>query len=176
LRTLVLGGARSGKSAHGEHLVLDGLPGDATAIYLATAEARDDEMAQRIARHRARRDPRWRTIEEPIDLARALRMEAADRPVLIDCLTLWLANLLLAERDIARARAGLLAALGERSAPVVMVANEVGMSIVPDNALARRFRDEAGWLNQAVAAACERVVFVAAGLPLVLKDRMAVMS
>ena len=167
--TLVLGGARSGKSRHAEALIEEAAP---QAIYLATAEARDGEMAERIGRHRARRGERWRTIEEPLALAPRL-LEAAEgrAPILVDCLTLWLANLLEAGRAIDREIALLLEVLPRVAAPLVIVANEVGLGIVPENALARAFRDEAGRLNQAVAARAERVVFVAAGLPLVLKDK-----
>src|SRR6266851_5691773 len=131
----------------------------------------DGEMAERIRRHRARRGARWTTREEPLDLAAALLDEARpERPVLVDCLTLWLANLLLAGRDVDDAIAALLAALPLLGGKVVFVANEVGLGIVPDNALARAFRDHAGRLNQAVAARAQRVVFLAAGLPLTLKD------
>jgi adenosylcobinamide kinase / adenosylcobinamide-phosphate guanylyltransferase len=166
--TLVLGGARSGKSRHAETLVEAAAP---AALYLATAQALDAEMAERIRCHRARRGPRWATREEPLDLAAAL-LEAArpERPVLVDCLTLWLSNLLLAGRDADAASATLLAALPRLAGSVVFVANEVGLGIVPDNALARAFRDHAGRLNQAVAARAQRVVFLAAGLPLTLKD------
>jgi len=165
--TLVLGGARSGKSAHAEALV-EAQPG--ACLYLATAEAGDAEMAERIARHRARRGSRWSTLEEPLALVPAL--QAAARPeaaVLVDCLTLWLSNLLFAERDPLAETAALVEALPGLAGPVVFVSNEVGLGIVPDNALARRFRDEAGRLNQAVAAAAQSVVFLAAGLPLALK-------
>lgn len=166
--TLVLGGARSGKSRHAEALA-ETQPGD--CIYVATAEARDDEMACRIARHRARRGQRWRTVEEPLALASALRREtAADRVVLVDCLTLWLSNLMAADRDIARAVDDLAAVLNDLVGPVILVANEVGLGIVPENALARAFRDHAGGLNQTVAAVAQQVVFVAAGLPLVMKS------
>ncbi|SMF22294.1 adenosylcobinamide kinase /adenosylcobinamide-phosphate guanylyltransferase [Tistlia consotensis] len=169
--TLVLGGARSGKSAHAEALV-ESRPGP--CLYLATAEAGDGEMAERIAAHRARRGTRWRTLEEPLDLAGALSEGVgSDGAVLVDCLTLWLSNLLAAGRDPAEETRHLLKALPGVEVPVVFVSNEVGLGIVPMNALARRFRDEAGRLNQAVAAAADRVVFVAAGLPLVLKPSAA---
>ena len=166
--TLVLGGARSGKSRYAEGLV------EAAAkrgLYLATAEALDGEMQERIGRHRARRGPRWATIEEPLEIAQSIRREAsADRPVLVDCLTLWLANLLEARRAVEREIEALVEALPRLDGPVVFVANEVGLGIVPENALARAFRDHAGRLNQAIAARAERVVFLAAGLPLILKD------
>jgi adenosyl cobinamide kinase/adenosyl cobinamide phosphate guanylyltransferase len=163
--TLVLGGARSGKSALAERLVLAAGP---APVYIATAEAWDDEMRARIAQHRAARDGKgWRTVEAPLDLPGALA-QAGDAPVLVDCLTLWLTNLMLGEHDIDAATAALMSAL-DRPALTVLVANEVGLGIVPDNALARRFRDAAGRLNQQVAARAETVVFTAAGLPLVLK-------
>lgn len=165
--TLVLGGARSGKSTYAEKL----LAGYPSKIYLATGFAGDAEMAERIAHHQARRGPDWITVEEPQDLIGALRRHARPgRPILVDCLTLWLTNLLLAEADIEARTVHLADNLPGLPGPVVFVANEVGMGIVPDNALSRRFRDHAGWINQAVAARCQRVVFVAAGLPLVLKD------
>lgn len=166
--TLILGGARSGKSVFAEGLC-EGQPGD--CVYLATAEARDDEMATRIAEHRARRGGRWSTSEEPLDLAGALaRAASADRTVLVDCLTLWLSNLLERNRDIEAETATLVARLDRLEGPVVLISNEVGLGIVPDNALARAFRDHAGRLNQAVASAAQRVVFVAAGLPMIMKD------
>ncbi len=158
--TLVLGGARSGKSAYAERLLGAG-------SYIATAEPGDAEMAARIAAHRARRGPQWRTVEAPLELAGAIR--AAAPPILVDCLTLWLANLFAAGRIPEHESEALLAALREAAGPVVLVANEVGLGLVPETALGRAFRDAAGRLNQAVAAAVQRVVFVAAGLPLVLK-------
>lgn len=166
--TLVLGGARSGKSALAEGVVRAAGP---SPVYIATAEAWDDEMRARIAEHRAQRDGQgWRTVEAPLDLPGALA-GAGDAPVLVDCLTLWLTNLMLGEHDIPAAAAALLAAL-DRPGPTVLVANEVGLGIVPDNALARRFRDAAGRLNQQVAARADTVVFTAAGLPMVLKGRL----
>lgn len=164
--TLVLGGARSGKSRYAETLVREAGGG----VYLATAQALDGEMAARIARHRADRGQGWTTIEEPLELAAALERGAqAGHPILVDCLTLWLSNLMGAGRAVEAETARLLTALKSLAVPVVFVSNEVGLGIVPDNALARAFRDEAGRLNQAVAAAANRVVFLAAGLPLVLK-------
>ncbi len=166
--TLVLGGARAGKSTYAEGLIAP--RAGAGAVYLATAEPGDAEMAQRIAQHRVRRGNAWITIEEPLELTHALAEHArVGRPILVDCLTLWLSNLMLAGRDADAATHGLLDSLPTLAGPVVFVANEVGLGIVPDNALARRFRDAAGRLNQAVAAACQRVVLVVAGLPLVLK-------
>lgn len=163
--TLVLGGARSGKSRHAEEL-LAGMP--APWIYLATGQAWDDEMRARVAEHRARRTEGWQTVEVPVALADALD-EAGDRPVLVDCLTLWLTNLLLGDHDIEAAVSGLMTALGRRQAATVLVGSEVGMGIVPENALARRFRDEAGLLHQRIATIADRVVLVVAGLPLVVK-------
>lgn len=166
--TLVLGGARSGKSALAERLTL---AAGGPPVYVATAEAWDDEMRARIALHRAQRDGQgWRTIEAPISMPQALGETSG--PVLVDCLTLWLTNLMLGEHDIEAATTALLAAL-DRPALTVLVANEVGLGIVPDNALARRFRDAAGRLNQTVAARADTVVFTAAGLPLVLKGQIA---
>ena len=165
--TLVLGGARSGKSRHAEGLVT-ATPGP--RVYIATAQIWDEEMADRVARHRQDRGPGWTTVEEPLDLPGALRRHAAaGTGVLVDCLTLWLSNLMMAEADIPAKSAELLGALAEVEGRVVLVSNEVGLGIVPDNALARRFRDHAGRLHQDVAALATRVVFVAAGLPMVLK-------
>jgi adenosylcobinamide kinase / adenosylcobinamide-phosphate guanylyltransferase len=166
--TLVLGGARSGKSRYAECLI-EGAA--ACGTYCATAEAGDAEMAQRIAAHQARRGSFWLTIEEPLALASVIAAEASTvRPLLIDCLTLWLSNLMLAERPIEGDIAALCAALRLAAGPVVLVANEVGMGLVPETPLGRRFRDAAGRLNQQIAALADRVVFLAAGLPLVLKE------
>lgn len=165
--TLVLGGARSGKSRYAERLVEAAA---AAGTYCATAEAKDAEMAARIAAHRARRGACWRTIEAPLALAAAIEAEARrDQPLLVDCLTLWLSNLMLADRLLDAEFATLRAALRDAAGPVVLVANEVGLGLVPETALGRRFRDAAGWLNQDIAAIADHVVFVAAGLPLVLK-------
>jgi len=166
--TLVLGGARSGKSAYAEKFV-EAVGG---GVYLATAEARDQEMHDRIDVHQARRGDVWITVEEPLDLCSALirGLEiGSGAPILVDCLTLWLSNLMAADKEIDQQANSLIETLTSLTAPVVMVSNEVGLGIVPDNALARRFRDEAGKLNQRIADAADRVVFVAAGLPLVLK-------
>ena len=163
---LVIGGARSGKSAFAEKLVAaTGRP----RIYIATAEAWDDEMRCRIAQHRADRGAGWQTVEVPRDLAGALAAVPADAVVLVDCATLWLTNHLLAEADLDAQSAGLLAALAACAAPVAVVSNEVGWGIVPDNALARRFRDAQGRLNQQMAAQADLVVAVMAGLPMALK-------
>ncbi len=164
---LVIGGARSGKSAYAERLCLaSGL----SPLYLATAEARDAEMAARIDQHQARRGSLWRSAEAPLDLVEALDAHAGVHAiVLVDCLTLWLSNLIEAKRTPEDESARLIATLPKLAGPVVFVSNEVGLGIVPDNPLARRFRDEAGRLNQRIAELADRVVFIAAGLPLVLK-------
>lgn len=166
--TLVLGGARSGKSRFAESLIASEPP---PWIYVATAEALDDEMAQRLAEHRARREGRWRTIEAPRDVAAALADVPAGAAVLLDCVTLWLSNVLLAGVDVEAEIARLDDALMRMRGKAVLVANEVGFGIVPDNALARRFRDLQGVLNQRLAARADRVVLVVAGLPLVVKGR-----
>ena len=164
--TLVLGGARSGKSALAERLLTAG-PGP--WAYIATAQAFDDEMRERIAQHRARRAGGWVTYEAPVELPQVLRDQAASQPVLVDCLTLWLTNLMLGGHDVMAATEALISALSNRAEPCILVSNEVGFGIVPDNALARAFRDEAGRLNQRMAAVADRVLFVAAGLSLSLK-------
>ena len=185
-RTFILGGARSGKSAHAEQLAL---ASGKELIYIATAQAYDEEMAQRIATHRQRRadeaggGARWITVEQPIALGAALTEWCApQRMVLVDCLTVWLSNLLFSEpRDfpevghieapacVAEQRALFLAALEQARGDVILVSNEVGMGIVPQGAVSRWFVDEAGRLHQAVAAVSERAVLIVAGLPLVLK-------
>lgn len=162
---LVLGGARSGKSRFAEGLLARHAP---PWLYVATAEAGDAEMVTRIAAHKARRGADWITLEAPRDLAGVLA-EQGDRPVLVDCLTLWLSNLMLADAAIDAEVARLEQVLERARAPVVLVANEVGSGIVPDNALARRFRDLQGQLNQRLAARADRVVLVVAGLPLFVK-------
>ena len=164
--TLVLGGARSGKSRYAERLVEAAAP---AGTYCATAEAKDAEMAARIAAHRARRGRFWNTVEVPRDLAGAIAEARGDRPLLIDCLTLWLSNLMLAGDALDREFAALSIALRAAGGPIVMVANEVGLGLVPETPLGRAFRDMAGRLNQEIAGLADRVVFVAAGLPLVLK-------
>jgi adenosylcobinamide kinase / adenosylcobinamide-phosphate guanylyltransferase len=179
-RTLVFGGARSGKSAHAEKLAAQS---GKEVIYLATAHAGDAEMAARIAHHRERRDRNWTTVEETLALGDAiLRWSAPQRLVLVDCLTVWLSNLLFAHGHeypevgeivvpaiFNEQRACFLQALEQASGDLILVSNEVGMGIVPQGAISRWFVDEAGRLNQAVAACCERAVWVAAGLPLALK-------
>lgn len=164
--TLVLGGARSGKSRHAEERVERHPP---PWSYLATAQAYDEEMVERIALHRARRGAGWETRDAPHDLAGALKNLPAGRPVLVDCLTLWLTNRMLAEADVAAESAALVEALADRDGPVVAVSNEVGLGIVPDNALARRFRDAQGRLNQMIAARADTVIFMVAGLPMTVK-------
>jgi adenosylcobinamide kinase/adenosylcobinamide-phosphate guanylyltransferase len=163
----VLGGARSGKSRYAQ-LRAESLTGD--LLYIATAQALDAEMEERVARHRADRGPRWSTLDVPLDLPAAILSNAAPgRVLLVDCLTLWTSNLMFAERDLDAETEALATAVTQAAGPVLLVANEVGLGIVPDNALARRFRDAAGRLNQAIAAAAEEVQFIAAGLPLRLK-------
>ncbi len=164
---LVLGGARSGKSRIAQARA-EAEPG--ALVYIATGQALDAEMGERIARHRADRGPRWRTVEEPLALPDTIAAEAAPgRVVLVDCLTLWASNLMFADRDT-EAEATLLAAcIREARGPLILVANEVGLGIVPDNALARCFRDVAGRINQTVAAAVDEAIFIAAGLALPLK-------
>ncbi len=164
---LVLGGARSGKSRYAQTLAESaGL----TPVMIATAQAFDGEMEDRIARHRAERGESWLLVEEPLHLAQALAQAAQPGCILlVDCATLWLSNLMLGEHDIEAATAELLAILPGLTGPVIFVSNEVGTGIVPENALARRFRDAQGRLNQALAGASEAVVLVSAGLPLQLK-------
>jgi adenosylcobinamide kinase / adenosylcobinamide-phosphate guanylyltransferase len=170
--TLVLGGARSGKSRYAEG-VITALPPpwQPPWAYLATAEAGDAEMAARIATHRSRRGSNWHTVEVPRDLPAALKA-CRDRPALVDCLTLWLSNLMLAEADIDAETALLEQALAAATAPVVLVANEVGSGLVPEYPLGRRFRDLQGILNQRIAARADRVVLVVAGIPLAVKGTL----
>ncbi len=166
-RTLVLGGARSGKSRYAETLAgaVEG-----ARIYIATAQAGDAEMAARIAAHQERRGHGWTTQEAALDLPATLGNAARpDTVILVDCLTLWLSNLLLAEQDCDGAVSSLVDVLESCSGRVIVVSNEVGLGIVPDNELARRFRDIAGTTNQRVAEACDEVILVTAGLPQVLK-------
>jgi adenosylcobinamide kinase/adenosylcobinamide-phosphate guanylyltransferase len=164
---LVLGGARSGKSRYAETLAK---PHAGDCIYIATAEPGDEEMQARITHHRTRRGGGWRTIEEPVKLLHTLRKEASrERFILVDCVTLWVSNLLLEGRPVQVHVDELCNALPELEAGIVFVSNEVGLGIVPENSLARRFRDEAGLANQKLAAACAEVVFMAAGVPLKLK-------
>lgn len=165
--TLVLGGARSGKSRYAEALLGHLAP---PRTYLATGSAGDPEMAERIRRHRERRGSGWVTLEAPVGIAAAIERETG--PILVDCLTLWVSNLMAANENPDEAIERLVVALRRPGGPLVLVANEVGLGIVPDNALARAFRDHAGRANQRVAAAADRVVFIAAGLPLALKGEL----
>ncbi len=161
--TLVIGGARSGKSAHAEHLIEAAGGG----FYLATADAGDDEMKARIKAHQDRRGKSWQTIEEPLDLTGALA--GLNEPVLVDCLTLWLSNLMMENRDIEAEFNTLIGIIPSLKNPVIFVTNEVGQGIVPDNKLARDFRDHAGRLNQTIAAAADQVILMTAGLPHIIK-------
>ena len=163
---LITGGARSGKSKRAE-MRTRAFPGQ--PVYVATAEALDAEMAARIARHRARRGTGWIEREVPLDLVKALVASDGGGARLVDCLTLWLSNLMHAERDWEREVDSLAAALPRLDSPVVLVTNEVGLGIVPDNALARSYRDAAGIMNQTIAAVADEVEFVVAGLPMKLK-------
>lgn len=165
--TFVLGGARSGKSAFAENLVLkSGLK----AVYLATGRAFDDEMVERIESHQTRRGEDWMTVEEPLALVDALQQSShPGRIILVDCLTLWVTNLMMAEANIPKEAAGLVNFLKEATVPVVIVSNEVGQGVVPDNKMAREFVDLSGLLHQEIAAACNHVYLVTAGLPQKLK-------
>ena len=166
--TLVLGGARSGKSRYAESLIAATPP---PWVYVATAQALDAEMAERIAHHRKRRGDGWHTIEEPHDLQDAIDAAPAGAAVLVDCLTLWLTNRMLAEANMEVETGRLEAALARRNGLTVLVSNEVGSGIVPDNALARWFADLQGRLNQRLAACADRVVLLVAGLPLIVKGQ-----
>jgi adenosylcobinamide kinase / adenosylcobinamide-phosphate guanylyltransferase len=164
---LILGGARSGKSAYAQKLAEAHAP---ERFYLATATAGDGEMAARIARHRRDRGQGWTTLEEPLEIAAVLAAHAqGGRAVVVDCLTLWLSNLMLAGQDPGPAVAVLADVIPELAGPVILVSNEVGMGLVPDHKLGREFRDWQGRANREIAAACDAVIFVAAGLPLQLK-------
>jgi len=163
---LVTGGARSGKSAFAERLVRTLGP---EAVYIATAEAHDAEMTARIEAHRARRGDGWTTHEAPLDLVGALDATDARAPRLVDCLTLWLSNLMLAERDWEAEGRALAEAIPRQTAPVLFVTNEVGSGIVPENALARAYRDAAGQLNQMIAAAVDDVYLTVSGIPVRVK-------
>ena len=165
--TLVLGGARSGKSRHAEGLARRH---KGRLIYIATAEITDDEMRQRIERHREDRGAKWATVEAPLDLVSALhKADHASAFILVECITVWINNLIYHGRDAGSEVKYLCAALSGLRGQIVIVANEVGLGIVPDNALARAFRDEAGRANQALAEAADEVLFIAAGLPMTLK-------
>jgi adenosylcobinamide kinase/adenosylcobinamide-phosphate guanylyltransferase len=164
--TFVLGGARSGKSAYAERLVM---AHPSPWIYIATAQAFDDEMRARIDLHRSRRGEEWRTVEAPQELPQAIGDAPAQAPLLIDCLAIWLSNRMFAEADLVADRAALIAALSSRTAPTVVVSPEVGLSIVPENALARAFRDAAGLMHQEVAKISAHVALVVAGYPVTVK-------
>jgi adenosylcobinamide kinase/adenosylcobinamide-phosphate guanylyltransferase len=164
---LVLGGARSGKSRTAQKLAE---AASLRRVYIATAQAFDEEMRDRIARHQLERDGSWRTWEAPVDLAGAIRERTAPGGVvLVDCLTLWLSNILLAERDVEQETARLAEAVAGAAGPLILVSNEVGHGIVPATPLGRIFRDEQGRLNQRLAEICDAVLFVAAGCPVLLK-------
>lgn len=167
--TFVLGGAASGKSEFSENLILSS---SLNCIYLATGRVEDDEVRMRVKVHVARRNARWRTTEAPLDLARPLSQIAADTPVLIDCATMWLSNQMMEDADLEIATSSLLAALRNCAAPWVIVSNEVGNGIVPDNRLARQFREAQGRLNIALAREADLAVMVVAGLPQVLKGTL----
>lgn len=167
LVTLVLGGARSGKSRYAEWLISTS---PKPWVYIATAEAKDDEMAARIAEHKARRAAGWQTVEAQHEVPEALAAAPGNAAVLVDCLTLWLSNLMLGSFNVEVMIERLEQALGARAGPTVLVSNEVGLSIVPDNALARRFRDVQGTLNQRVAAKAARVIMMVAGIPVAVKS------
>ena len=172
MRLLVLGGARSGKSRFAQQLAERRWK---RPLYLATAEVKDKEMARRIRTHRQARGARWRCVEEPLDIADVLATGSANADgVLVDCMTLWLSNILLKEGSgaIQKRRQTLLESVKKFRRDLILVSNEVGMGIVPENELGREFRDQAGWLNQALAAEADTVVFVVAGLPLVLKGTL----
>jgi len=166
---LVTGGTASGKSRWAERLAL---AHGKKPVYIATAQAHDDEMAIKIAQHRAGRGEKWRLIEAPFDLVWAIDTIKADEIALIDCLTMWLSNHLLAENDIATRRAELLDRMHDIAAPLIFVTNEVGQCVVPDNRLARQFQQQQGLLNQLIAARADLVVAVMSGLPLVLKGQL----
>lgn len=167
--TLVLGGAASGKSHFAESLAKQG--GDCPT-YIATANVYDDEMADKVAAHRAMRGAQWHTIEEPVHVAAAINAAPAHQPILIDCATLWLTNLVLGDLDLADHSNALIAAARTSANPVIIVSNEVGQGIVPDNALSRRFRNAQGRLNRQIAAEADLVIAVMAGLPLTLKGTL----
>ena len=165
---LITGGTRSGKSSFAEKRTLSyGMP----VLYIATAQAFDEEMENRIQLHQQRRGDEWRTISEPLAIANILISLDGQGACLVDCLTLWLSNLIFAEEDISKATSSLIEAIAARRDPVILVTNEVGVGIVPENALARRFRDEAGRLNQIVAEAVDEVYTCISGIPLKLKPK-----
>ena len=165
---LVLGGARSGKSRYAEQCAQHN---GKTVIYIATAQAWDEEMQARIQHHKDSRPEHWQTLEEPLDLVGVIgRFDGAQYCILIDCLTLWVTNLLCAEQPVAPARADFLAALEASTADIILVSNETGMGVVPMGELSRQFCDESGWLHQAVAALADRVTLMVAGIPMPVKQ------
>lgn len=164
--TLVLGGARSGKSRHAQILAMASPP---PWVYIATAEALDDEMRERIAKHKFARGNGWSTIEEPIELARAVAEAPANAPVVIDCITLWVSNLMLGAHDISASVARFIKCLEGRRAPTILVSCEVGAGVVPETALGRAYRDEAGIVNQQLAVCAHTVLFMVAGLAMPIK-------
>lgn len=167
MKQLILGGARSGKSTIAEKLAV---ASQSEVIYIATATADDDEMQERITHHQQQRPSHWQTVEAPLQLTEILQQYARhDRCILVDCLTLWLSNLLCAEKDTTLARTQLLDVMQSLPGEIIMVSNEVGLGVIPMGSLSRRFVDESGRLHQALAQQCERVIFTAAGLPLVMK-------
>ncbi|MEL0122326.1 MAG: bifunctional adenosylcobinamide kinase/adenosylcobinamide-phosphate guanylyltransferase [Paracoccaceae bacterium] len=167
--TLVLGGASSGKSAWAEQYIL----GRAEKVsYIATAQAFDAEMKEKIARHRARRGDEWTTLEEPLDIVSCFDTFRADHPVLLDCATLWLSNLMLAQKDLVTESTALIEYLKQYSGDVVIVSNETGLSVVPHTKMGRDFQKAQGHLNQQLAALADRVVFIVAGLPMLLKGQL----
>lgn len=168
--TLVLGGARSGKSGYAQrHAERAAEAAGRPPVFIATAEAFDDEMRDRITRHQAERGQGWRQVEAPLDLAEAVRALSAKDVAVVDCLTLWLSNQMLAKRDLAAAVDDLAQALAACPATLWAVSNEVGWSLVPDNPLGRRFRDEAGRLNQRIAAVADAACLIVAGMRLPLE-------
>lgn len=169
--TLVLGGTRSGKSSFAQSLAEES---NRQLVYIATAEAFDEEMTDRIARHQNDRGAEWQTVEESLDLAAAVAAHSDPKTtILVDCLTIWLSNMMLANQDIAAALDALTQALANAPGLVILVSNEVGSGIVPESALGRQFRDEAGWMNQRIAAAADDVALITAGLPYWLKQAPA---
>ncbi|GAA0468521.1 bifunctional adenosylcobinamide kinase/adenosylcobinamide-phosphate guanylyltransferase [Parasphingorhabdus litoris] len=169
--TLVLGGTRSGKSSFAQRLAEES---EGDLVYIATAQAFDEEMSDRIARHKQDRGKKWQTIEEPFDLAEIVSSQSSRKTtLLIDCLTIWLSNLMLANHDTDAALENFVSAISSAKGQIILVSNEVGSGIVPETALGRRFRDEAGWMNQRIAAATDEVALVTAGLPLWLKQDSA---
>jgi adenosylcobinamide kinase/adenosylcobinamide-phosphate guanylyltransferase len=164
--TLVLGGARSGKSRHAQILAMATPP---PWVYIATAEGLDDEMRERIAKHKSERGDGWSTIEAPIELARAFAEAPRSAPVVVDCITFWLSNLMLAGDNVDEAVAGFVKCLDGRTAPTIVVSSEVGAGIVPETAIGRAYRDQAGIVNQRIAVSAHTVLFMVAGLAMPLK-------